>query len=309
MAAPEGKARGRAAARREGPVFVNPNRTEGGRSRSLAHVLNALRRVPGLEVSECSSIPPQCVAVGDEVVAFVDDLDAWDSASPDDFGESVEAIRQVSPRLIFKYQYRSGIDYLPGTVSAGYFCAFDVEDRPGDLLHRPRPVDVSARMSSDNYGGTNAWIEARGILVEEAVRLGREGWQTRIGKIERFEYYRELYDTNIGFNWRGIGKLTWRIIEFMRAGVVMITEPLGPTWPIREDIVLQDGVHCVYCDDPARFGEVALSLLHDPERLAAIRGNALGLWENKLCPEAMGAWFWAKLWGCLNRHLPNNASG
>jgi len=53
-----------------------------GRSGSLAHVLNALRRVSGLEVAECSSIPPQCIAVGDEVVAFIDDLDAWQSASP-----------------------------------------------------------------------------------------------------------------------------------------------------------------------------------------------------------------------------------
>ena len=88
------------------------------RSGSLAYVLNALRCVPGLEVVECPSTPPQCIAIGGEVVAFIDDLDPWQSASPDHGGEMVEAIRRVSPRIVFKYQYRSGINYLPGTISA-----------------------------------------------------------------------------------------------------------------------------------------------------------------------------------------------
>jgi hypothetical protein len=309
MMGPGENAPGRAAHRRDEPVFVNPNRTEGGRSGSLANVLNALRRVPGLEVAESSSIPPQCIAVADEVVAFIDDLDAWESASPAHGGESVEAIRRVSPRIIFKYQYRSGIDYLPGTVSAGYFCAEDIEDAPRDCLHRCRPVDVSARMRSAGYGHLRCdWKPIRGVVVAEAARLGREGYQTRIGKIDRGLYYRELFDTKIGLNWRGYGKLTYRMIEYARAGVVMITDPLGAIWPVREDIVLEDGVHCVYCDDAARFGEVAVSLLNDPARLASIRRNVVALWESKLCPEAMGAWYWAKLQDCLEPRLRHPAS-
>ena len=166
---------------------------------------------------------------------------------------------------------------------------------------RTRLIDVSARMRTGGYGPpeeTCDWLRARNSIVLEAARLGREGWRACIGKIDRGEYYDELFDTNIGFNWRGCGKLTYRMIEYIRAGVIMITDPLGTMWPIREDIVLEDGVHCVYCDDPGRFGEVARSLLREPLKVEAIRRNVITLWENKLCPAAMGNWYWQKLQGC-----------
>jgi hypothetical protein len=292
-------------AHRPGAVLVNPTRVEGGRSSSLAHVLNALRCVPGLEVVECSSTPPQCIAIGGEVVAFIDDLDAWESASPDHGGEMVEAIRRVSPRIIFKYQYRTGVDYLPGTISAGYYCVDNLSELPRDLIRRPRHVDVSARMRTGGYGTpglTCDWLEARKTIVEAAAHLGREGWQTRTGKIDRNDYYNELFDTQIGFNWRGCGKLTYRMIEYIRAGVVMVTDPLGTIWPIREDVVLEDGIHCIYSDDPSRFGEIARSLLRDPSKVARIRRNVFDLWASKLCPAAMGAWYWSKVERCGDEH-------
>jgi hypothetical protein len=280
---------------------VNTTRVEGGQSPSLSHVLNALRLVPGLKVRHSQEIPAQCIAIGNQVVAFIDDLDAWESAAPAHEGEMVEAIQSVAPRIVFKYQYRSGIDYLPGTVSAGYFCVNDITDRPRDLLDRARPVDVSARMRTSGYGDdglTCDWLRARGTLVDGALQLGREGWRTCVGKIARADFYNELFDTNIGLNWRGCGVLTHRIIEYFRAGVVMVTDPLGPAWPVREDVILEDGVHCVFCEDPARFPEIARSLLRDPARVAAIRRNVVALWETKLCPEAMGAWYWSKLKAC-----------
>jgi hypothetical protein len=282
-------------------VSVNPTRVEGGYSGSLSHVLNALRLVPGLEVRESRTVPPQCIAIGDEIVAFIDDLDAWQSASPGHGGEMVEAIRQVAPRVVFKYQYRSGIDYLPGTVSAGYFCVNDIPDLPRDLLVRARRVDVSARMRTSGYGTpglTCDWLRARETIVGVATQLRREGWQTRTGKIDRGDYYDELFDTNIGFNWRGCGKLTYRMIEYIRAGVVMVTDPLGTTWPVREDVILEDGVHCIFSDDPAGFVEIARSLMRDPPKVAAIRRNVVDLWESKLCPAAMGAWYWRTLEEC-----------
>jgi hypothetical protein len=291
-------------------VLVNPSRVEGGRSGSLAQVLEALRLVPGLDVAECGSIPPQCVAVGDEVIAFVDDLDAWQSCSPSHGGEMVEVIRRVNPPVIFKYQYRQGVDYLPGTVSAGYFCVGDVRCPPPDLCDRARPIDVSARMRTGGYGTpelTCDWLQARGALVEEASSLVREGWATRTGKIDRNGYYEELFDTNFGFNWRGCGKLTYRMIEYIRAGVVMITDPLGSRWPVREDIVLEDGVHCIYCEEPRRFAEVARSLRRSPEKIAMIRREVVALWENKLCPGMMGAWYWQKLQEGQSRVTPRKA--
>ena len=88
------------------------------------------------------------------------------------------------------------------------------------------------------------------------------------------------------------------MIEYVRAGVIMVTDPLGTMWPIREDVVLEDGIHCIYCDDPAQFREIPRSLLRDPAKVARIRRNVIELWESKLCPAAMGAWYWRKLEEC-----------
>jgi hypothetical protein len=283
-----------------GAVFMNTANPGGQRSRSLVHVFDALSRVPGLDVVESTAIPPQCIALGGRIAAIVDDHDDWRSASPAHDGEMVGLIRRVGAPIVFKHQYRSGIAYPPGTVSAGYFCAENVPSPPGDLCERVRPVDISARMRADgrDYGTPGAvggWLEARAAVVEQASRLSREGWIARTGKADRDAYDAELLDTKIGFDWRGWGKLTRRMIEYIRAGVVMVTNPLGAEWPIREDVALEDGVHCIYCDDPSRFADLARSLLLDPARMARIRRNVVELWRDKLCPAAMGAWYWEKL--------------
>lgn len=281
-------------------ALMNTASFEGHRTRSLTHVMDALRQVSGLDVVESRAIPPQCIAISGRIVALVDDWDEWQSASLAHDGVIVQAIRRVGPSLVFKHQYRSGIDYPFGTVSAGYFCAVDVPSAPGDLCERDRPIDVSARMRADGGaygmpGVSRGWLNARAELVEQASRLGREGWLTRTGKTDRDVYHAELLDTKIGFNWRGWGKLTHRMIEYFRAGVVMVTDPLGTEWPLREDIVLEHGVHCVFCSDPSHFASVARSLLLDPARMALIRRNVVDLWSAKLCPAAMGDWYWKKL--------------
>jgi hypothetical protein len=76
---------------------------------------------------------------------------------------------------------------------------------------------------------------------------------------------------------------------------VPLTRPLGPEWPIREDVVLEDGVHCVFCPDPNQFAQEGSRLLLDRNKIARIRGNLLKLWEEKLCPRAQGYWLWSKL--------------
>jgi hypothetical protein len=257
-----------------------------------------LQHVPGLKVVEASDIPPQCIAIGDQVIAFIDDLDAWESVAPSRRGELVAWVSEFRPRIIFKYQFRRGVEYLPGTVSAGFVCATHDIARPADLATRPRPIDVSARMRTTEYAypdHTLPWMRERQTVVEQAAQLQRDGFVARHGKTAVDVYLRELFDTKIGFNWRGFGMLTYRIIEYLRAGVAMITQPLGPEWPLREDIILEDGVTCLFCDDPGRFAAEARLLLRDAEKMNRIRRNALDLWNDKLCLRAIGQWYWEKL--------------
>ena len=136
---------------------------------------------------------------------------------------------------------------------------------------------------------------ARTRIVDQAVLLAHLGHNTRWGFVDGSEYISELWDSQIGFEWNGSGYLTHRLIEYIRAGVVPITRPLGQEWPIREDVILEDGVHCVFCPDPFRFAQEASRLMLDPEKIARIRRNLTKLWEEKLCPKAQGDWMWSKL--------------
>ena len=98
------------------------------------------------------------------------------------------------------------------------------------------------------------------------------------------QYEAELWDCQIGFDWRGCGYLTHRLIEYIRAGVVPITCPFGEEWPVREDVVLEDGVHGIFCSDPKDFAREAKSLLRDPAKIRQIRRHLLDLWQEKPLP-------------------------
>src|SRR5580692_9224983 len=60
---------------RMNPIALRDNRESG----TLKTIFAALSRVPGVHAEMCREIPAQCLAVDGRVVAFVDDLDAWDS--------------------------------------------------------------------------------------------------------------------------------------------------------------------------------------------------------------------------------------
>jgi hypothetical protein len=81
----------------------------------------------------------------------------------------------------------------------------------------------------------------------------------------------------------------------LRAGVIPVTQPLGPEWPLRQDIVLEDEIHCIFCDDPKQFGREARLLLRDQPKMIRIRENILDLWKERLCLASMGRWYWNKL--------------
>lgn len=261
----------------------------------------ALGRVPAIEVAEDDSLPAQCVSVDGEIVALIDDEDAWDLGHESYAGGLRAWIEKVAPPLIFKLQYRRGGDYPPGTLSAGYpspHPAFYALDSPADLSTRQRSIEVSARMRTGGYRFERddlPWMLARRALVREAGRLRAHSFEVRTGRVPFDSYLRELFDSELGFNYRGFGALTFRIAEYLRAGVVMLTDPLGAEWPLREDVVLEDGIHCVFCDSPAEFRREALALLRDRRRIAAFRVRGLELWRDRLSLDAAGEWYWRQL--------------
>lgn len=152
------------------------------------------------------------------------------------------------------------------------------------------------RVNGDYHWAANTeWMNARERIVNQAKLLAHLGHNAKRGLIGPAEYTSELWDAQIGFAWSGNGYLTHRLIEYIRAGVVPITRPLGKEWPIREDVILEDGVHCVFCPDPFNYAREASRLLLDPQKIARIRGNLLKLWQEKLCPKAQGYWLWSKI--------------
>ncbi|HEU4933507.1 MAG TPA: hypothetical protein VFT48_15590 [Pyrinomonadaceae bacterium] len=284
---------------------VNPNYRVSGSSRSL-EMVRWLREVDEITVVENSEIPPLAIVVNKRVVAVVDPFDdAHLNSRWDDEGSTQQRINELRPSIVLKYQWRRGVDYPSGTISAGYPCLLEDVARPADLLTRRRHIAVTARMRGnwDYHWATDIeWMKARSCIVSQIKLLTQLGHQARGGLTSAGEYTQELWDSQIGFEWRGSGYLTHRLIEYIRAGVVPITRPLGKEWPIREDVVLEDGVHCIFCPDPYRFAQEASRLLLDPQKIARIRRNLLTLWEEKLCPRAQGYWLWSKIKKATDLH-------
>ncbi len=284
-------------------VELNPTYKVNQFSHQLA-IFSWLREVDEISVVANSEIPPLSIMVNNRVVAVVDPFDEPGLNSPSDESSTLQRIRDLKPSLILKYQWRRGVDYPPGTISAGYPPAKDIACPP-DLLTRRRPIAITARMrvNGDYHWAINTeWMLARTRIVNQAKLLTYLGQNARRGFTSDGEYTAELWDTQIGFDWRGSGYLTHRLIEYIRAGVVPLTRPLGREWPIREDVILEDGVHCVFCPDQYRFAQEASRLLIDKEKIARIRRNLVKLWEEKLCPKAQGYWLWSKLKSAANLH-------
>ena len=248
--------------------------------------LRYLRHVKEIRVIENDSLLPLCIEVNGQILGLIDPWDDYESPSLSNRPYLFRCIKTLKPPVIFKYQFRRGTPYFPGTISAGYPC-FKPLARPGDLLTRPRPIDITARMSLNE--------DHRFVVVEQAKQLAREGYRVHANRVAIDQYASELWNSQIGFDWRGSGKLTYRLMEYIRAGVVPLLHPLGSEWPVRDDVILEDGIHGVFCSDPGEMAEAARRLLADPAKIEKIRGNLLALWETKLCPEAQGYWTWAKL--------------
>ena len=272
-----------------------------GKDMRRLELMSYLESVNEICAVENENIPSFCIVINGRVVGLVDPSDGWASASTSHGGYMVQHIRELNPPVIFKYQWRRGSDYPSGTISAGYPCATQIPC-PANLLTRTRPIAVTARMRVNrdyHWGVDEQWMIARSRIVEQAELLEREGYNSKWGFVTADQYIYELWDAQIGFDWCGAGFLTYRLIEYIRAGVVPITRPLGEDWPVREDVILEDGIHCVFCSDPGQFASEAKLLLADRVKIEKIRRNLIELWQEKLCPIAQGNWIWEKLKAAL----------
>ena len=280
-------------------VWLNPRCWDEVRSSVIMnYVKYFLQSVPNLHVRESTDLPPQCIGFDANNFAFVDDFGTWKSTQPGHKKQLHQFIHDIGAQVVFKQQHRVGSGYTVPTISGG-FPAFIYHPEfllqlPDDLATRARKYDVHARMRIDQYQSPRKnldWMQHRGTLVKQAMSMENEGYRTCTGLIAPEQYFQELLDTKIGFNWRGFEKLNYRVAEFLVTGAVMITEPYGKEWPLREDIVLEHEVNCIFCESPQAFAAEAKRLLKHSSELARIRANALESAGKKLRLEAMGAWY------------------
>ena len=144
------------------------------------------------------------------------------------------------------------------------------------------------------------WSISRKNIVDIAEQLSTEGFITKVNKIQIGSYKDELWKSKIAYNWRGIGILNFKIIEYIQTGVVMLSDDLSK-FPIREDVYLKHEETAIFCETPKDFYNETKLLLKDPLKLKKISDNCLNLWNDKLCPVQHGEWYYQKL-KLLSKH-------
>jgi len=163
--------------------------------------LNALEHVSEIDAKESTDIPYQCIAINGKVVAFIDKEDEWDSTLKDNTGDLMDFIKSINPKIIFKQQFRSGQEYLPNTISAGYFNRtwYTFRKDEQNMLTRDRPFDVMARMRTNEYHHPNPlpWMAERKTVQDQAELLSSEGYNALTGVTFFDRYAMELYDSKI----------------------------------------------------------------------------------------------------------------
>lgn len=200
---------------------------------------------------------------------------------------------------IFKYQYHPDHKYKKNVISAGYIgqIGTDITDIDFYKNQHSRDIDVMARMRTHQEHSdrkSQDWSIARKTVVDIAQKLGNEGLITKINKIQINRYKDELWKSKIAYNWRGIGCLNFKIIEYLQTGVVMLSDDLS-RFPIREDVYLEHEKTAFFCETPKMFYNETKMLLKDPAKIKKISNNCIELWQEKLSPIKHGEWYYEKL--------------
>lgn len=268
-------------------------------SRPLLQCLDMVKEEYGFDMEWSNDIPRYQIWVGKKPIAYIDIADGCK------LRDNVKRrIDQHDYKVIFKFHYNPTFNYgkygnriAPcGLYRWWIHTKFDKQN----LLTRKRPIDVVALMRWVNRNtppsSKKAWAVARRTLVAQAEELQKKGYNTKAGRKKgKLLYEQLLLDTKIGFIWSASAYLGWKIPEFTQQGVVMITQSLGKNYPLANDVIFEDGVHCIFCDDPNIFGQIAIELLNDKERLEYLRRNVVELWEKRLAPREVGKWLYKKI--------------
>lgn len=266
------------------------------------HILVALKTT-GADIEHDPNIKPEFIYVNDELVGYIA---WWDSLkfTP----ANLKDMAENDFKIIFKFHYSPNVidysiygKYEDRIVPCGLWRTWETEDinykwNKHNIMTRPRPIDVTAQMrhinSSKNW---YPWSHIRFQLKNLAKSMNDRGFNTSFKMIGRKDYEKKLLDTNTAFIWSATSYLGWKVCEFLEQGVIMITEPLGKDYPLCNGVVLEDDVHCVFCNDPNQFEAVVKQLLADPVRVNRIRKNILDLWESKLTQKHVGRWYLNKI--------------
>jgi hypothetical protein len=284
-------------------------------------IRNALRDVAnhlGFTLTHDASITSSSIHVNGKPVGYILYSDAMHFLD-----DQIIEMNSKDYKKIFKFHYSPNLidypklfsqikldtKYLDKIVPCGLWRPWDWETdhykgwNKNHLMTKPRSIDVISAMRYSNSGTPPwpnlhlwpQWSFDRLTLIKQAQRLKGEGYNTITEMTGRDVYADRLADTKIGFIWSASSYLGWKIPEFIQEGVVMITEPLGKDYPLCNDVILEDGVHCVFEKNPKNFADVAKELLNDPATLNKIKENCLNLWEDKWSPSKVGQWFFKEL--------------
>jgi len=262
----------------------------------ITPILKALRSASA-DVEDTRDIPKYSIETNGKLIAHIAHADGCKL----NIG-AFNALKKNDYKLIFKFHYSPTIDYgeyADRIVACGLYRAWDrIVFSAEKLMRSSRKIDVMARMRvtlNNPKPYHRPFVIARKMIVQTAINMSKQGFVTRFHKIDRGLYSKELAHTKIAFMWTGTAYLGWKIPEFINQGVIIIHPELGAKYPLREDVILEDDVHYVRCDNPREFGRVAKKLLRDKERMDRIRKNIINLWKEKMNPVKMGQWYIKKL--------------
>lgn len=281
------------------------------------HIFRALYEVKdilGFKIINDTSLPKEFIYVNDTLVGYISWWDSMKFTNSD-----LLNMKENDFRIIFKYHYSPNlIDYSTygkyenRIVASGLWRCW--EDEPTYLgwdrdiiLNHTRDIDVMASMRHHNSGTIKLpedkcpnWVYIRKTLKDSAQSMSSEGYYIQAKMIERSKYVNMLRRTKLSYIWSASSYLGWKIPEFIQEGVIMITEPLGKNYPLCNDVIIEDGVHSIFCKDPHKFNDIAKSVLKDEVLMHNMRKNCLDLWETKFNRNSVGTWYHNKIMETYN---------
>ena len=276
------------------------------------HIFRALYEVKdilGFDIVNDSSLPNEFIYVNDKLVGYIAWWDSMKFTSKD-----INNMKENDFKIIFKYHYSPNIvnysvygKYENRIVASGLWRCW--EDEPEYigwdkevLLNQNRDIDIISSMRHYNSGTINlpkescpSWVNIRKELKDSAEALNNEGYKTSVKMVSRSSYSNMLRRSKLSYIWSASSYLGWKIPEFIQEGVIMITEPLGKDYPLCNDVIIEDGIHAIFCKDPKEFNNVAKSVLSDEKLMHDIRNNCLTLWETKFNRKSVGTWYHNKI--------------